>query len=191
MSCIAAEGRHGNAIKTNAYCQQANISADLYIYTDPDGGAYALKLAVHNLSKTNDLVLRLFDIPEISLMVSIIEAPSDNPKKLSKSRPELKPYEYHFVEMLLPKTATIEWFIRLSDRLSDPRSLPDQMSASLLALFDFGYRRIDDRSAPESGFNQCFLEFYHRRILLTRKALQGDPTEKYEKSLIAPDNPKP
>jgi hypothetical protein len=185
FSSLAFEGRHGDLTKTNYFDAKLNLSADLETLTDPDGGIYALKIRVHNLSRTNDVMLRLFDVPAMALSVSIHERPSDSPKWLSKPRPKLKPYEFHWVYMPLEKASTVEWFIRLSDRLSEPGSFPERSQVSLSVRLDLGCRPFGDGKVQESRFDPAWIDFFLPSAFITRKALEGDPTEKYEKSLKA------
>jgi len=99
--------------------------------------------------------------------------------------PNLKEYECHYVEMPLERGATIEWFIRLKDRMENPHEAADRAHAYLSALLCFDYSKEDFSRAPRRSFQRGVVSFLKPQISITRKALEGDPTEKYEKAIAA------
>ena len=184
-STAAETMRHGDLTQTNDFIAAANIAGEMEAFTDADGGVYALKVRVQNLSSTNDIILRVIDVPEAWFVVRVGEAPSDASECLTKPFPKLKGYEYNHVEIPLERGASIEWFIRLKDRLENPLVLPEKTSAYLTVLLLFSYSQEDFSQAPSRNFQRSELRFYRPQIVVTKKALDGDPTEKYERTLKA------
>jgi hypothetical protein len=173
--------------KTNGFIAEANLSGNLQMLTDADGGVYALKVVLRNLSKTNDLDFKLIDVLEHNFWFHLLTTIEG--RQLEKPRRKLKDYEMHYVEMRVGKSSKVEWFIRISDYLESPQTVPEKTTGALLVSFPFRYR-IAGKDAPDGVYTDGSMKFMVFPVVITRKALEGDPTEKYENSLKASSQPK-
>lgn len=174
--CPNVDAWTGSLIETNRLTADGNLRGNLQIFTDDDGGVYACKVVVTNLS-TNDYVLQLSDAPAYNCSILMI---NQNSNRLDKEFPKLKSFEMHTVEMKLNHASSVEWFYRLSDHLVNPNSISNSTVGALTVSFNCGYRAA--RVAGEaSNLNNAWFRFLVSPVALTSNALSGNAAEKYEK----------
>lgn len=183
LSSIAgiSAGQTSTLSETNRLIPEANLAASLQVFTDTDGGVYAVKLVLTNLSKTNDLILGLSEVPILNLRL-LIQVGDQN---IGKNLPKIKNYEGHALEMRLNRSSSAEWFVRVADHIENLDKVPSTSSADLIVHFSSGYWNANGE-ARTSKYTPMWFDLMLAPVVITSDALKGDPTEKYEKSLNKP-----
>ena len=163
--------------ETNICIPHTDLTGSIRTLVDSDGGIYAFIVSLQNLSKTNDVILSAFDALEENINFSFLAEGVNIRTPLNR----LKAYEVHLMEMPLKRASKIEWFVRMASQLGNQPSFSNQMSGFLGVNFFFRYR-IAEETNMSTALRDGFMHFRLKPVLITHQALEGDASEKYERS---------